>query len=105
MMPVYIMYFNLKNEVNEKKFVEKFKEFLDLIKVKGLESTKLYRHHGFGANPRTFQMHTEFKEFSNWDEFLSSIQNDPKFSRLLEEWQNLVDMNTHYDEFVIEIPL
>jgi hypothetical protein len=50
-------------------------------------------------------MHTEFQDFGNWDGFLPSIKNDPISSRLLEEWQNLVDMNTHYDEFVIEISL
>jgi hypothetical protein len=104
-MPLYIMYFNLKDEVDEEEFIEKLRAFAKSIKVEGLGSPKLYRHHGFGAHPRTFQMHTEFKDFGNWDGFHASIQNDSKLARLGQEWQNLVDMNTHYDEFVIEIPL
>jgi hypothetical protein len=59
------MYFNLKTGVSEDEFVKKLKDFLDYLKgkIKGVGPEKLYRHHVFGANPRTFQTHIEFKEF------------------------------------------
>ena len=104
-MPLYIMYFNLKDGVSEEEFVKKTKEWISYLKgkVEGLGSMKLFHHHGFGANRRTYQMHTEFKDFGTWDRFLAFEEKDAKALRLMHEWQNLVDMNTHYDEFVREI--
>ena len=106
-MPLYIMYFNLKDDVSEEEFVKKSKEFLGYLqgKVEGLGSGKLYRHHAIGTNPRAYQMHIEFKDFGTWDRFLALNEKDAKSARLYQEWQNLVDMKTHYDEFVREIPL
>jgi len=106
-MPLYIMYFNLKDDVSEEEFVKKAKEWVSFVKgkVEGLGSMKLFRHHAFGANRRTYQMHTEFKDFGTWDRFLAFEEKDAKATRLLHEWQNLVDINTHYDEFAREIPL
>jgi len=108
-MPVYIMYFNLKDGVQEEEFVKKTKEWLRYTegKIEGVqvESSKLYRHHYFGANPRVYQLHIEFADFSTWDKFTALINKDTKCAKLLQEWQNLFDFNTHYDEFVREIPL
>ena len=99
------MYFNLKDGVSEEEFVKKTKEFIDSSKVEGLGSSKLYRHHAFGANPRLYQMHIEFKDFGTWDRFLAFLEKDEKSARLFEEWHDLMDYKTHYDEFVREIPL
>jgi len=103
---LYIMYFNLKNGVSEEEFLRKTKEFSDYFKgkVEGLGSDKLYRHHN-GANPRYYQMHSEMKDYGTWDRFLAFIEKDAMGARLLQEWRKLVDLNTHYDEFVTEIPL
>lgn len=105
-MPLWIMCFNLK-EVSEEKFVKKSKELWDYVvgKIEGFGSPKLYRHHGFGANRRTYQMHLEFEAFGTWDRFSAFIEKDAKCATLLEEWHDLVDMKTHYDDFVREIPL
>jgi hypothetical protein len=105
---LYIMYFNLKDDVSEEEFVKKSKEFGGYIqgKVEGFGSGKLYRHHIIGTNQaRTYQMHIEFKDFGTWDRFLAFHEKDAELARLLQEWQNLIDMNTHYDEHVREIPL
>jgi len=101
------MYFNLKDGVSEEEFVKKSKEFLGYYqgKVEGFGPWKLYRHHAIGTNPRTYQMHTDFKDFGTWDRFMALNEKDAKAARLLQEWQNLIDMKTHYDEFVREIPL
>ena len=108
-MPLYIMYFNLKDGVVEEEFVKRSKEWLSYIegKVEGAraESTKLYRHHFFGAHPRTYQMHFEFEDFGAWDGFLAFLEKDKKGSTLMAEWHSLMDYKTHYDEFVREIPL
>jgi len=106
-MPRYIMYFNLKYGVSEEEFVKKTKEVLDYMegKIEGLGSTKLFRNHFFGAHPRTYQTHFEFEDFGSWDRMLALLKKDAKYARLLEEWQNLFDFKTHYDEFVREIPL
>ena len=106
-MPLYVMYFNLKDDVSEEEFVKKTKEWLSSIKgkVKGVGSMKLFRHHAFGANQRTYQMHSEFQDFSAWDRFLAFEEMDEKAVKLVHEWQDLIDMNTHYDEFIREIPL
>ena len=98
--------FNLKSGVSEEEFVKWAKEFSDYIegKVEGFGSTKLYRHQA-GANPRYYQMHTEMKDYVAWDRFLDFIEKDAKGKKLLEEWRKLVDLNTHFDEFVKEIPL
>ena len=104
-MPLYIMYFNLKDGVSEEEFVNKLKEYLDYLqgKVEGLGSVKLYRHHLFGANPRTYQMHAEFKDLGTWDRYLTLNEKDAMFSRLSQEWHSLMDMKTHYDEFIREL--
>jgi len=101
------MYFNLKNGVSEEEFVNKLKEFSDYLKgkVAGLGSGKFYRHHYFGANPRTYQMHIELKDFGTWDRYFAFIEKDAKGTRLFQEWHKLIDMKTHFDEFVREIPL
>ncbi|MFQ6064972.1 MAG: hypothetical protein ACE5L6_05800 [Candidatus Bathyarchaeia archaeon] len=104
---LYIWYFNLKNGVSEEEFVNKSKELLDYLKgkVEGLGSGKFYRHHFFGANLRTYQMHMEVKDFGTWDRFLAFIEKDAKGARLFQEWRKkFVDMKTHFDEFVREIP-
>ena len=103
-----IMCFNLKNGVSEEEFVNKVKELLDYLKGKvvGLGPMRLYQHHFFGANLRTYQMHMEVKDFGTWDRFLAFIGKDAKGARLMQEnWWKLIDMNTHFDEFVREIPL
>ena len=103
-----IMCFNMKDGVSEEEFVKKAKEWLNYIKgkVEGVGSWKFYRHHLFGANLRTYQMHLEIEDFGTWDRFLAFIEKDAKAARLLQEnWWNLIDMNTHFDEFVREIPL
>jgi len=102
------MCFNLKNGVSEEEFVTKVKEWSGYLegKVEGIGSRKLYRHHFFGANPRTYQMHMEMRDFGTLDRFLAFIKKDAKAARLLQEnWRKLIDMDTHYDEFVHEIPL
>lgn len=65
-MPLYIMYVNLKDGVIEEEFVKKLKESFDYNtgKVEGFGLGKLYRHHFFGTNPRTYQIHVEFKDLS-----------------------------------------
>jgi len=106
-MPLYIMYLNLKDGVIEEEFVKKLKESFDYNtgKVEGFGLGRLYRHHLFGANPRTYQIHVEFKDLGTWDRFMALLEKDTKASKLYQEWQNLVDMKTHYDEFIREIPL
>jgi len=102
-----IMYFNLRSGVDEEEFINKAKEFFDYNKgkIEGFESAKLYRHYMIGANPRRFQMHAELRDVGTWDRFAVYIKKDAKAARLYREWQRLVDMDTHYDEFVSEIPL
>ena len=104
---LYIMCFNLKNGVSEEEFVNKSKEWFSYAegKVEGLGSGKLYRHNHFGANPRIYQVHLEMRDFGTLDTFLTFIKKDAKGARLLQEWQKFIDMNTHFDEFVREIPL
>jgi len=105
---LYIMCFNLKNGVSEEEFVNKLKELWGYLegKVEGVGSNKIYRHHLFGANLRTYQTHTEIKDFGTWDRFLAFIEKDAKGARLMQEnWWKLIDMDTHFDEFVREIPL
>ena len=46
-----------------------------------------------------------FEDFGRWDKFTALLEKDAECARLLEEYQNLFDFNTHYDEFVREIPL
>lgn len=108
-MPLYIMYFNLKDGANEEEFVKKSKEWLSYIegKIEGAqaESSKLYRHHLFGANQRVYQMHFGFEDFAAWDRFIKFLEKDKKAARLMDEWHGLMDYKTHYDEFVREIPL
>ena len=103
------MYFNLKEGASEEEFIEKSKEWLSYVagKIEGADtgSTKLYRHHFFGANHRVYQMHFAFEDFSAWDKFTALLEKDAKDVKLLTEWQNLFDFNTHYDEFVRELPL
>jgi len=81
------MYFNLKNGASEEESANKVKELWDYSedKVEGLGSGKLYRHHVFSANPRTYQMHTEIKDFGTWDRLLAFIEKDAKGARLLQE--------------------
>jgi hypothetical protein len=103
-----IMCFNLKKGVSEEEFVNKVKELSDYYKgkVDGLGTMRLYRHHFFGANRRTYQMHTEVKDFGTWDRFQTFIEKDTKGARLMQEnWWKLIDMDTHFDDFVKEIPL
>ena len=106
-MTKMIMYFNLRNGVSDEEFISNAKEFLGYLegKIEGLGSSKLYRHHGFGANPRRYQLHMETQEFGTWDRFSALIEKDAKAARLYQEWQRVVDMDTHYDEFVSEVPL
>ena len=103
------MYFNLKDGVSEEEFVKKTREWVNYTedKIEGAQtkSTKLYRHHFFGANPRVYQLHFEFDDFSTWDKFTALIEKDIKCAKRLQECQNLFDFNTHYDEFVREIDL
>lgn len=103
----YIMCFNLKDSVNEEEFVRKTKDWVSYIegKVEELGSMKLFRHHAFGANRRTFQTHIEFKDFGTWDRFMTFHEKDAKAGRSMHDWQSLIDMDTHYDEFVREISL
>jgi hypothetical protein len=102
-----IMYFNLRNGVSEEEFASHAKEFLDYLegKVEGLDSAKIYRHYMVGANPRRYQMHTEMQELGAWDRFAVFVKKDAKAASLYQKWQQLVDMDTHYDEFISEIPL
>jgi hypothetical protein len=108
-MPLYIMHFNLKDGVSEEEFAKKLKKWLSYVegKIEGADtgSAKLYRHHFFGANRRVYQMHLKFKDFGTWDRLTALLEKDAKAAKLLEEWQDLFDYNTHYDEFVREIPL
>ena len=103
---LYIVYFNLKNGVGEEEFVNKLKEWGSYFegKVKGFGSGKLYRHHN-GANPRRYQLHMEMKDYGAWDRFSAFLEKDAKGARLFQEWHELMDLNTHFDEFAIEIPL
>ena len=103
---LYIVYFNLKNGVSEEEFVKKTKELWGYSegKVEGLGPMKLYRHHN-GANPRYYQLHWEMKDYGTWDRLYAFIEKDAKAERLAQEWRKLFDLNTHFDEFVIEIPL
>ncbi len=98
----------MKNGVsNEEEFVKKSKELAGYLKgkVKGLGSMKLYRHHN-GANPRYYQMHMEMKDYGTWDRFFAFVEKDTKAAKLLQEWRKrLIDLNTHFDEFIVEIPL
>ena len=48
-------------------------------------------------------MHMKMRDFATWDRWLTLIKKDAKGAKLYKEWQNLVNMNTHYDEFVSEI--
>ena len=74
-------------------------------KVEGLGPMKLYRHHN-GANPRYYQMHMEMKDYATQDRFLAFLEKDAKVAKLLQEWRKeLMDLDTHFDEFVIEMPL
>jgi hypothetical protein len=50
-------------------------------------------------------MYTEMQELGAWDRFAAFIKKDAKAASLYQKWQKLVDMDTHYDEFVSEIPL
>ena len=104
---IYIDYFNLKDGVSEEAFVSKSKELLDYLegRIEGYGRGRLYRHNYFGANPRTYQMHTEVKDFSALDTLAAFVKKDSKAAKLLLEWQSLIDMNTHFDEFVREVPL
>lgn len=106
-MTKMIMYFNLRNGVSEEEFVNEAKEFLSYLegKIEGLGSTKLYQHYMIGANPRKYQMRMEMRDFGTWDRFAAFIKKDTKGAKFYQEWQKLVDMDTHYDEFVSEIPL
>lgn len=108
-MPLYIMYFNLKDGVSEEELVEKTKAWLSYLEDKmeeaNTESSKLYRHHLFGANHRVYQMHFEFEDFASWDRLSDLLQKDKEGSRIMSEWHSLMDYKTHYDEFVREIPL
>ena len=106
-MLLYIIYFNLKDGVSEEEFVKKSKEVYGYRhgKVEGFGTWKLYRHHLIGANLRTYQIHIEFRDFGTWDRFIALNEKDAKSATLHKEWQNLIDMRTHYDEFVREIPM
>ena len=103
---LFMLFFNLKHGVSEKELVDKFKEWSDYSegKLEGFGSGKLYRHHN-GANPRYYQLHVEMKDYGSWDKFLAFLDEDAKGARLMQEWRKLLDLNTHFDEFVIEIPL
>ena len=89
-MPLYIMCFNLNDGVSEEEFVKKARDWVSYIKgkIEGLGSMKLFRHHAFGANQRTYQMHTEFKDFSTWDRFLTFEEKDAKALRLMHCCKN-----------------
>ena len=102
-----IMYFNLRNGVGEEEFVINAKEFLSYLegKIEGLGPAKLYRHYMIGANPRRYQMHMEVRDLGAWDRFAAFIKKDAKGATLYQKWQRLVDMDTHYGEFVSEIPV
>jgi hypothetical protein len=102
------MWFNLKDGVSEEEFVNRAKDLSGYLegKIDGLGTMRLYRHHLFGANVRTYRMHSEVKDFGTWDRFLAFIEKDRKGARLMQEnWWKLIDMDTHFDEFVREIPL
>jgi len=101
-----MLFFNLKNGVSEKELVAKLKEWSDYAegKVEGFGSGKLYRHQ-FGANPRRYQLHVEMKDYGSWDRFSAFLEKDAKGARLFQEWHKLLDLNTHFDEFVREISL
>jgi hypothetical protein len=103
---LFMMFFNPKHGVTEKELVDKFKAWNNYSKGKleGFGSGKLYRHHN-GANPRYYQLHVEMKNYGSWDEFLAFLEEDTKGAGLMQEWRKLIDLNTHFDEFVIEIPL
>ena len=51
-------------------------------------------------------MHMEMKDYGTWDRFFAFIEKDAKAEKLLQEWRKkLVDLNTHFDEFIIEMPV
>jgi hypothetical protein len=50
-------------------------------------------------------MHVEIKDYGTGDGFFNFIEKDAKGARLLQEWRKLIDLNTHFDEFVVEISL
>jgi hypothetical protein len=50
-------------------------------------------------------MHTEVKDFGALDALVAFCKKDSKAAKMLQEWQGLIDMNTHFDEFVREVPL
>jgi hypothetical protein len=47
----------------------------------------------------------EMRDFGTWDRFAALMKKDAKAARFYQEWQKLVNLDTHYDEFVSEIPL
>ena len=101
---LYTISFNLKNGVSEKESCDKASEILSYLKGKidGLGSAKLYHHHN-GANPRYFQMHMEMKDYSTWDQFFAFIEKEDRATNLFQEWrQNMIDLNTHFNELVAE---
>ncbi len=107
-MPLMIMSFNLRDGVGEEEFLRKAKEFIhyNQANVQGLGTTRLYRHHGIGANRRMYQVHMEFEDFGTWDRFVALTEKDAKAAKLYHEnWQELIEMRTHYDEMIKEIPL
>jgi hypothetical protein len=50
-------------------------------------------------------MHAKFQTFGTWDRYVAFFETDTKFAQLSQEWHNLIELNTHYDEFVREIPV
>jgi hypothetical protein len=56
-------------------------------KLKDFVSMKLFRHHAFGANKRTYQMHTEFKDFGTWDRFLVFHDKDAKAAEAYKNYK------------------
>ena len=51
-------------------------------------------------------MHMAMKDYATWDRFLAFMEKDANVAELLQEWRKeLMDLDTHFDEFVIEIPL
>lgn len=51
-------------------------------------------------------MHMEMRDFGTLDRLAAFIKKDAKAARLFQEnWWKLIDMDTHYDELVREIPL
>lgn len=103
-----IMFFNLKTGVDEEVFLSKAGELFRYLdgKVDGMGAVRLYKHAGFGANPRTYQIHSELREYAALDRLLNLMKSDGRAASLFEEnWWKLIDMDAHYDEFVRELPL